>query len=361
MSSNTELESTPLPHRRLAVIDTQFPWKLSGFRYWENRQIHAQRPDTIFFATHPYHDTFPTTVYPFSEFQHIAISHGITDVYCVFLNLTLSLLGLCSLPDGSHMPGSNLGWNIRAFLEDRKIKLHSTLYPGGGLEPGTSIEFLNYAATHCSTIFTNIDEVLGSIPSSLYYPVVINTDLFAYSPKHATLPIEVTFCAFNYPRKGFPLLIQAFNMLPEDFHLNIVGDWQDHLHLLTNSHYSFHGLLEPESLRSIYKRTHVFVNCSSQDQFALDGFPTTAAVDAMSTGCILVSTNPRNDRLVLQSGVDYIEVAADAQAIANTLLWIKANFKEALNIGTHGAETINERFDVKNIVRSKLKHMMGNL
>ncbi|KRE69988.1 glycosyltransferase [Paenibacillus sp. Soil750] len=87
---------------------------------------------------------------------------------------------------------------------------------------------------------------------------------------------------------------------------------------------------------------------------------TIAAVDAMSTGCILVSTNPRNDKLVLQSGVDYIEVASDAQTIANVLLWIKANFKEALEIGTHGAETIKERFDVKNIVHSKLKHMLGN-
>ncbi|THG58948.1 glycosyl transferase family 1 [Bacillus sp. HUB-I-004] len=36
-------------NRRLAVIDTKFPWKLSGFRYWENYQIYKERPDTLFF------------------------------------------------------------------------------------------------------------------------------------------------------------------------------------------------------------------------------------------------------------------------------------------------------------------------
>lgn len=34
--------------QRLAVIDTYFPWKQSGFRYWKNYEISKQKPDTLF-------------------------------------------------------------------------------------------------------------------------------------------------------------------------------------------------------------------------------------------------------------------------------------------------------------------------
>lgn len=34
--------------RRLAIIDTTFPWKQSGFRYWENMEFYNQKPDTLF-------------------------------------------------------------------------------------------------------------------------------------------------------------------------------------------------------------------------------------------------------------------------------------------------------------------------
>lgn len=70
-------------NRRLAVIDTKFPWKLSGFRYWENYQIYKERPDTLF-STEVYTDDFPTKVYDFQLFNKIAKEEGITDIYCVF-------------------------------------------------------------------------------------------------------------------------------------------------------------------------------------------------------------------------------------------------------------------------------------
>lgn len=70
-------------NRRLAVIDTKFPWKLSGFRYWENFNIFEQRPDTLFFATEPNDDYFPSKVYPFSDFMKVAVSEGL-QMYIVF-------------------------------------------------------------------------------------------------------------------------------------------------------------------------------------------------------------------------------------------------------------------------------------
>jgi glycosyltransferase involved in cell wall biosynthesis len=353
MKNNAMLDT----RRRLAVIDTSFPWKQSGFRYWENIEIFRQRPDTLFFATNLYIDEFPAPVYKFESFETIAIKEGITDIYCVFLNLVLSLQGACYLSDGTYMPGSNPSFNIMPFLKEKDINIHTTLYPGGGLEPSTSDEFLRIAAQNCKTVFTNIDEVLNVIPNSIYFPVVINTDFYSYAPKAKLKPIQLTFSAYRAERKGFPLLAQVFNQLDEHFHLNIIGDWQNELHLLTNENYTFFGLLNPEKIKNLYEQSHIFIYCGTQDQFAIDGFPTTAAVDAMATGCVLVSTNPRNDHFILEKSVDYLEVEADVKSITDTLLWIKENFQQAMEIGISGATKVKNRFDSKVIVKSKLSHI----
>ncbi|MFK9094784.1 glycosyltransferase [Bacillus salipaludis] len=343
--------------RRLAVIDTFFPWKQSGFRYWENTEIFKQRPDTLFFATNLYRDEFPTPVYHFQEFYTIAKKEGITDIYCVFLNLTLSLLGANYLSDGTYIPGSNSSYNISSFLNENNINLHATFYPGGGLDPSTSIQFLEIAAKKCKTIFTNISEVMNAVPNCIYLPVVINTDFYSFAPKSEPEPIQITFSAHSGERKGFPLLAQTFNQLDEHFHLNIIGNWQNDLHLLTNKNYTFYGLLDPENIKQVYQNSHVFIYPGTQDQFALDGFPTTAAADAMATGCLLVSTNPRNERYILERGLDYLEVSPHVNTIKDTLFWIKENFQQAMEIGKNGSTKIQNHFDSKAIVKSKLSHI----
>ncbi|WP_019637881.1 glycosyltransferase [Paenibacillus fonticola] len=350
-----------ITNRRLAVIDTFFPWQLSGFRYWENIQIHAQRPDTLFFATEPHSDKFPKIVYPFSQFKKLADSEGITDVYCVFLNLVLSLLGAYTLPDGTQVPGSNPYINIRDFLMERKIKLHTTLYPGGGLAQGTRPEFFDIVTANCSTIFTNVEEVLLNIKTSIYQPVVINTELYNLAARCWSPPFHLIFCAFNYPRKGFPLLVKAYNSLnSDDFHLHIVGNWEDQLSQLKNKRYTFHGALQPEKLALLYQHCHVFINCSRPDHLALDGFPTTTAADAMATGCLLLTTNPRNDQLILKEGMDYLKIDAEAQSILHSLNWISNHTRKAKRIAANGAKTVRSSFNMKKIVNKKLTHLLGN-
>lgn len=343
--------------RRLAVIDSKFPWKQSGFRYWENIEIYNQRPDTLFFATQLYTDHFPNTVYDFRLFEWIAKKEGVTDIYCVFLNHFLSLIDACYLHDGTYMPGSNPRNSIRRFLKENNVNIHTTLYPGGGLEPATSAEFLHIVTKNCKTIFTNISEVLEVIPNSIYFPVIINTNFYTYGPKPNPEPIQITFSAHRAERKGFPLLAQTFNQLGEHFHLNIIGDWTNDLHLLTNKNYTFYGLLNPEELKQVYDKSHIFIYPGTKDQHALDGFPTTAACDAMATGCLLVSTNPRNDRFILESGVDYLEVDAEANSIINTLNWIKDNYEQAMEIGKNGSCKIKLHYNSKDIVKSKLSHI----
>ncbi|MDQ0418354.1 glycosyltransferase involved in cell wall biosynthesis [Croceifilum oryzae] len=339
--------------RRLAVIDTYFPWKLSGFRYWESYEILKHRPDTLFFASQLNVDEFPAKVFPFSQFQQVAEEEGITDVYCVFLNLTLSLLG------HPIAPGSNASLNIRSFLDQNNIKLHSTLYPGGGLNPSTPNEHILLAAEGCETVFSNIREVLDIVAKSKLVTAAINTDYYSYLPKAETLPIELVFCAYNAPRKGFDMLVEAFNQLDLNFHLHLIGDWDNQLYKLQNPNYTFYGPLNPTDLLPIYRKSHVVINCSIPDGEALDGFPTTAASDAMATGCLLITTNPRNDTYFIQPNADYLRVSS-SQEIVNFLNWIKADLSSALQIGISGAKKIHESYSCRANVSKKLAYIFGS-
>lgn len=152
-------------------------------------------------------------------------------------------------------------------------------------------------------------------------------------------------------------MANVFNQLDDTFHLNIINDWERDLHLLKNKPFTYYGPLPPEELTSVYQQTHVFLYTGTQDQFALDGFTVTAAAVAMSTGCLLISTNPRNDRLTLVAGKDYLEVEAMSYSFVNVLNWIKDNTEAAMKIGETGAITIRKLFDCKEVVKKKINHI----
>ena len=345
-------------NRRLGVIDTKFPYKQSGFRYHECKEIYAQCPDALFFATTLHSDEFPAFVFPFTEFQSIALTEGITDVYCVFLNLTLGLLGKCMLPNGHSIPGGDSTINIGTFFLNHNINLHSTIYPGGGFDPQTDPEFLRAAENGCKTIFTNTAEVLHSASSIIYQPVPINTNLYTPIDRDWSKPIQLVFSAHQGVRKGFPLLVEVFNKLDQSFHLHVIGDWEDHLHLFMNQNFTFYGRKNPEDLVTIYQQSHIFLNFSCSDKFALDGFPTTAALDAMATGCLLISTNPRKENLLLSSGDHYVEIVSEASAVIDALDWVRTHATEAMQIATQGTSVVQNRCNVSKIVKSKLAYML---
>jgi len=343
------------------VVDIRFPWRVSGFRYWESLEIHRQRPDTQFFAVEVLPEEFPAAVHPIAEFERLSRDGGITDVYCVFLNVTLSVLGRTHLPSGTAIPGAIPALDLGPTLAERGIRVHAMLYPGGGLEPDTPAEFLREAGERCATVFTNVAEVRAAIPRSVTVGPIVNTDLFGYAERPAGSPIEVTFCHFRAERKNFPVLAEAFNGLDEGFHLNLIGNWEDELHRLTNPRYTFHGLLAPERVAEIYRRSLVFVSCNSEDRYSLDGFPTTSAADAMASGCLLIATNYRADHQTIQSGADYVEVeAGSAQALRRAFLWVREHPQEARAIARHGAATASRLFDHRRVVARKLAAIFGS-
>ncbi|MEH6941246.1 glycosyltransferase [Bacillus sp. JJ722] len=345
---------------KLAIIDTVFPWKQSGFRYWENMKFQEIHSDVFFFATYKHTDEFPKKVFHISQFRDISRKENITHIYCVFLNLALSLIGKTHLPDGTVIAGGLRGIDLSDVIRERNIKLSTTLYPGGGLDPSTSPEFIKIIKNNYDKVFTNIDEVLAIIPEAMYIPGISNTELYEYNPKVKDKRIELIFCAHNGIRKGFSTVAKAFNQLDNSFHLHIIGNWEGELYQLSNPNFTFYGPLNPDMLVQIYKKTHVFINASFQDQFALDGFPTTSAMDAMSTGCMLLTTNPRNDSYILKENVEYLkfEVRNDKQLV-HQLNWVKQNFAEAMNIGINGSEAIRTFYDAKKNAIKKLKFISG--
>ncbi|MEK3772584.1 glycosyltransferase [Paenibacillus sp. FSL R5-0887] len=346
--------------RRLAVIDTKFPWMMSGFRYWENYYINQEHPDTFFFAVQPHSDPFPAKVHHLSEFEKMVVKHGITDVYCVFLNLALSLLGE-NVMGNEKVPGSNSLWSIRETIEKYNLQLHTTLYPGGGLDPSTPKKFIVRLGESCKTVFTNIEEVSNILPYSIYIPGIINTDFYKMEGKQSGLPVQLVFCADNAIRKGFPTLVQAFNQLDDDFHLHIVGNWSKELNSFTNRNFTFHGLLNPLQLRQLYKQCHVFISCSTQDRFALDGFPTTAAAEAMATGCILVSTNARKDERMLQAENDYYEIKENSpEMLYKRLSLLRDDFPAIRQMGYQAARKAQSLLDAKMNVKKKLNIILAN-
>lgn len=347
-----------MKYRRLAVIDTKFPWMLSGFRYWENFYIQQQRPDTVFFAIQPHTDPFPAQIHPFTEIEKVIEAHQITDIYCVFLNVALSLIGQNKSMTHGNVPGSNSSWNITELIRKNNLSLHTTLYPGGGLDPGTDPDIIKVVGEHYNTIFTNVDEVSRVIPRSIYIPGIINTQFYKLEAKSKDLPIQLIFCADHAPRKGFLTLVNAFNQLNDDFHLHIVGNWESELGMLTNHNFTYYGNLNPLQLRQLYKKSHVFVNCSTSDSNALDGFPTTAAAEAMATGCLLVSTNVRKDERILRKGFDYFEFdPGDSHKLVSILVDVRDNLSSIQEIGYKSSKKAQTLLDAKSNVKRKLSYM----
>jgi glycosyltransferase involved in cell wall biosynthesis len=116
-------------------------------------------------------------------------------------------------------------------------------------------------------------------------------------------------------------------------------------------------------LRDIYHGADVFVSPVTTDTFSdpnsepgtVDGFPTSTAVDAMSTGICLVTSNPRQEHRVVQPGEHYVEIPErDPDALAATLRALKADRAGRLAVAERGMRRIRETMAVEVGVAEKL-------
>lgn len=362
----------------LAIVDSQFPWIISGVRYWENYEFYNIDKDILFFSFNRMNDYFPADVYPVTAIKE----YPITDIYCVFLNVTLGLLDYTGRIPGenfwlskkqyllSKLIGSRYG--LSEFIRQNNISFHTTIYPGGGYQENfldQAVESLRFIGSHpnVKNIFTNLNRVQEVIPKAHWVAGLSNVDFYKYAPRVKSDKIQLLFACHHRREKGFNYLTKAFNSLdPAKYHLHIAGDWNDELHLIENNNYTYYGTLSPTELREVYYKCHIVVTPGYKDDappsgfVTIDGFPTGAAVDAISTGCCLISTNIRKDYRALSPGIDYLEInEKSSDDIANAIEYLYENQDEMLSIAYSGHEKILKFFDVKKNVAFKYNLIKG--
>jgi glycosyltransferase involved in cell wall biosynthesis len=353
--------------RRLAYLDSHFPWRRSGFRYADALALHEARPDTVFFSMYEMRDPFPARVLPLAQFPRIAPSLGVTDVYGVFLEFMAGVLGLRG--DRVGEPESIQGLDLSRVLRRYGMCSHAGLYPGGGFV-ATEAGFADARrlVDAADTVLSWSPAVLDHVPGVVEIdPAIIDTAFYAYARRDfAERPLQLLFAADAKPRKGLGVALAALQELADEpVHLHVVGPhdpaaWEGPAACAT-----FHGWLEPDALRALHRRCHVFlspVTAESPDDRhgdggITDGFPTTAAGEAVSSGCLLITANPDADHRALRPGTDHIEVDATPAAVANAVRSVIADPRMAETIAESGAGRVRERLDVRRGAARRLELM----
>jgi glycosyltransferase involved in cell wall biosynthesis len=353
---------------RLAYLDSTFPWERSGFRYHEATALLELAPGTLFFSLWELTDPFPAEVHPLRNFPAIAAEHRITDAYGVFQLFIAGLVGL--RPSGSGGVHPMEGLDIRRDLRRLGIRLHGSIYPGGGFTPTPEgIAQARAVAARLATTFSYVPEILEGVAAVTQVPQAFTeTRFYAHSDHrwaHAK-PIVCMFAADQPPRKGLDVALGAFaNLSPREFHLHVVGPHQHRRGELSADLATFHGWLSPPELRELHRSVHVFLSPVSTEPTGppgtftgvTDGFPTQAAADAMSGGCLLVSSNPASDNRVLSAATDYIECAPEAEALRLQIEALARDPALMRRVAEAGSRRVRDRMDVRYGVGVKLKHM----
>jgi glycosyltransferase involved in cell wall biosynthesis len=352
--------------RRLAVLDTHFPLWLSGFRHHEATELLARRPDTAFFSAVRTGEPWPRPVYSMSEFPRLAGELGITDVYFVFLNFAVSVLGLRDHPGTATCGGIPGDMGVAATLAERDIRVHMTMYPGGGLVTNTDPELMRAVAARCTTVFTNTAEAVAAVPEAIRIAGPMATDFYEFRPREREQPFRFVFAADNRPRKGLDTALAALAQLDERFHMHVVGAHEPFVRHVPPDRLTYHGVLRPADLRGVYWGCDAFISPVRPEgpdgrpgEIGLvDGFPTTTACEALASGCALVSSNPRGEHWIVEPEEHFFEFPVqDADALAATLRRLEADRDLRDRVAEQGAARIREVMDVRRVVDAKLRAM----
>jgi glycosyltransferase involved in cell wall biosynthesis len=352
--------------RRLAMLDTLFPWRGSGFRFNEASEILRRRPDTVFFSHQRTPETFERVVHPLSDFNAVAAELGITDVHAVFINFVTGLLGLDDDPRARTVGHVMRGVSILDTIRALDLRFHATLYPGGGLMPTTDRSLIEEIAGRCATVFSNTAEILDAVPGAVRAPVPMETGFYAFRERSGGSPLQLVFAADDKPRKGLDTALAALELLGPDVRLHVVGPHDRAREETRDERVAFYGWLQPAELREIYWAGDIFISpvrAEGQDappgeRGVVDGFPTTAASEALCSGLALISSNPRNEDWLLRAGEHYEQVpVADPGALAEAIRRLAADPAERARLARDGAARLREVGGASAVVAAKLAAM----
>ena len=321
--------------RRLAYVDSHFPWQRSGFRYADALALHEARPDTVFFSLYETRDPFPAPVLPLAQFPRLAPSLGITDLYGVSPGFMAGALGL---RDGVDLSG---------VLRREGIRTHVGLFPGDGFVATEARRLVEAADQAFSWMPAALERLSGVTPID---PGVIDTAFYARTEHDFTArPLELMLVADAEPPTGLDEALAAMAELAgEPVHLHVVGPYE----AAPSDRMSFHGWLDREGLRELHRRCHVFLSPA-----VADGFPTAPAAEAVASGLLLLASNPESDHRHLRAGIDHIELPATAGAYADAVRAVLADPGAAAAVAESGAQRVRERFDARAGVAARLALM----
>jgi hypothetical protein len=354
-----------LGRRRLAYLDNTFPWARSGFRYHEAQAILELAPDTMFFSTWEMTDTFPAPVHPLAELPRLAPRSGITDAYGVFQLFLEGVAGTLHRFSPDDLTHPFAGPDLSRSLHRLQIRLHGSIYPGGGFVPTPEgYRRLRALSDEMTTMLSYVPEVLENVPGAVAIDQAF-TEVGFYEPStqrwEAPRPLVCLFAADSPPRKGLDVALAAFRDLdPDRYRLHVVGPHTHRRSDFPGRNATFHGWLTPAELRALHRTVHVFLSPVSAEppgpgyQGVTDGFPTQTAADAMSSGCLLLSSNPAADHRVLDPGVHYLELPPVAERWRAMLLELAADPQRAQRIADAGSARVRERMDIRTGTARKL-------
>lgn len=351
--------------RRIAYLDSTFPWQRSGFRYHEALAIHALQPDAMFFSMWELTDPFPAPVHPLADFPRLARRGGITDVYAVFSLFLESLVGMRRA--GTVEPHPMEALDISGFTAAAGIQVHGTIFPGGGFTATPDgLERARELARRLDTTFSYVPEVLAHVEGVTYVQQALTETRYYEQTTERwqrPSPLVCLFAADPSKRKGLDVALDAFADLdPDRFHLHVVGPHAHRRDEFPAELMTFHGWLPPERLRDLHREAHVFLSPVSVEppgrpgsfQGVTDGFPTQAAADAMSGGVLLVSANPAGDHRVFAPGEHYVELPAEPGAFRRALLELAADPDRTRRLAEVGSDRVREQMDVRVGMAQKL-------
>jgi glycosyltransferase involved in cell wall biosynthesis len=357
--------------RRLAYIDSHFPWQRSGFRYADALALHEARPDTVFFSMYELSDPFPAPVLPLAQFPRLAPWLGITDVYGVFLEFMAGALGLRR--GSGREPQVIEGLDISGIVRREGMRTHVGLYPGGGFV-ATEAGFAEAArlVAAADNVFSYLRVVHEHVPGvTPIDPGLIDTAFYAWTRRDfAARPLQLLFAADAKPRKGLSVALAALAELErEPVHLHVVGPHDPAQSPVPADRTTFHGWLGREELRQLHRRCNVFVSPvtversddPAGDRGVTDSFPTAAAAEAASSGLLLMTANPDSDHRYLRPGFDHIELPPTAGAFADAVRAVLADPSAASAVAESGAQRARERLDVRVGAAARLALMGFNL
>lgn len=341
--------------RRLAWVDSHFPWERSGFRYADALALHEAHPETVFFSMYEMTDPFPAPVLPLADFPRLAPALGVTDVYGVFLDFMSGVLGIPRPP--GHPVGVADGLDLSRVIRDHGMRTHALLYPGGGLlASDESLDRVGRLVEAADQVFSYVTPALERYPSiTPIDPATIDTGFYHRVPLDLRAdPVQLLFAADSKPRKGLDVALAAQRLVDETHrvHLTVAGP-NEALAGEAGRSSSFVGWQTREELRALHRETAIFLSpvraevVGEDDGGIVDGFPTTAAAEAMSSGCLLITGNPEGDHRSLRPGIDHLECAPTPEAFAAAIRWAIDHPEEAATIAANGATRVREHLDVR--------------